>query len=127
MHKFQRQFKSTQRGLSLTGLAGLGVVFALVALIGAKCFPPVTEYFTILKEVKATAHDSSLKNASVGEIRTAFGKRADVAYIKAVTAQDLEITKENDQIVITFAYTEKVPLVWKASILFEFDGSSENR
>lgn len=126
MNGTQRQFGNTQKGLSLLSMALLGVAFALVAILGAKCFPVVTEYLTIQKEIRATATDISLKGATVGDFRAAFNKRADVAYIKAITGQDLEITKENDQVVISFAYTEKVPLFWKASILFEFDGSSQD-
>ena len=96
MNGTQRQFGNTQKGLSLLSMALLGVAFALVAILGAKCFPVVTEYLTIQKEIRATASDISLKGATVGDFRAAFNKRADVAYIKAITGQDLEITKEND-------------------------------
>ena len=126
MNGFRGQFKRDQQGLSLLALASLGIAFALTAILAAKCFPAITEYYSIIKEVKATAQDPSLKGNSVSDYRAAFAKRADIAYIKAVKSEDLEITKENDTVVIGFEYTEKIPLFWKASILFEFDGSSQN-
>jgi hypothetical protein len=116
--------KSRQSGLSLMALLMISVVVILVAVVGMKCFPVVSEYYTVLQSVKATAQDSSLKGGGVADYRKAFEKRADIAYIKVITAADLDITKEGEQVVISFAYNAKVPLFWKVSLLFEFDGAS---
>lgn len=115
-----------QRGMGLlTLLIGGGLLF-FVAVLGMKVAPDVMGYFTLLKTVKATAHDPGLAGASVAEIRNAFGKRTVTETGKsAISAEDLEITKEGNEIVISFAYPKKIPLFANVSLVIDFEGSSK--
>ena len=91
-----------------------------------KALPPWIEYGNLMKAVKGTAADSGLKDASLKQVRDAFGKRADMDDVKSVTPQDLDITKEGGELVISFSYTRKVPLFGNASLVFDFEGSSSS-
>lgn len=113
-----------QRGLSLNALMIGGVVLALVALLAMKVLPPWIEYGNALKAVKGTAADGSLREASVAQVRAAYGKRAEIDNVKSVMPQDLVVTKEGNELVISFEYTTKVPLFGNASLVFDFEGSS---
>jgi hypothetical protein len=113
-----------QRGMSLNTLMLWGALLFVVALVAMKALPPWIEYGKIVKVVKATAQDGSLKEASVTQVRAAFDKRADIDVIKAIKGEDLEITKEGGDLMITFAYTEKVKLFSNVSLVFDFEGSS---
>jgi hypothetical protein len=113
-----------QRGISLNGLMIGGAIIAMIALLGMKALPPWIEYSNLVKAVKGTAADSSLKEASVAQVRAAFGRRADMDDVKSITPQDLDITKEGGELVISFAYTKKVPLFSNVSLVFDFEGSS---
>ncbi|MBI5792979.1 MAG: DUF4845 domain-containing protein [Rhodocyclales bacterium] len=113
-----------QRGLSLNGMMIGGAVLALLALLGMKAVPPWIEYANVLKAVKATAGDASLKEASVAQVRTSYGKRAEIDNVASVRPDDLDITKEGGELVISFAYTAKVPLFKNTSLVFDFEGSS---
>ncbi len=44
--------------------------------------------------------------------------------ITAITAQDLDISKEGNDVVIGFAYPKKIPLFSNVSLLIEFAGTS---
>jgi hypothetical protein len=116
-----------QRGVSLNALMIGGVVLALVALLAMKAVPPWIEYGNLMKAVKGTATDGSLKEASVAKVRDAFAKRADMDDVKSVTAQDIEVTKEGDELVISFEYSKKVPLFGNTSLVFDFEGSSAKK
>jgi hypothetical protein len=113
-----------QRGFSLNTVMIGGVVFALVALLAMKVLPDWIEYGKVAKAVKATAIDTSLKDASVPQVRAAFSRRADIDEIKSITAQDIEITKEGGELVIAFEYTKKISLFGNVSLVFDFEGSS---
>ncbi|MCM2289015.1 MAG: DUF4845 domain-containing protein [Sulfuritalea sp.] len=113
-----------QRGLSLNALMLCGAVLALVALLGMKSVPPWIEYGNALKAIKGTASDSGLKSATVKQVRDAYAKRADMDDVKSVRPEDLEITKEGGELVITFSYQSKVPLFKNVSLVFDFEGSS---
>ena len=113
-----------QRGLSLNTLMVGGAVLALASLLLMKALPPWMEYGNLVKAVKGTAADTSLKDASVKQVQAAFARRADMDDVKSVTPQDLDITKEGGELVISFKYEKKVPLFGNTSLVFDFEGSS---
>jgi hypothetical protein len=114
-----------QRGVSLSGLLVWGVVIAAVALLGIRVAPDVIDYYKIKKIVASTAANSSGK--TVPEIRNIFGKYADVDHIETITAADLDISKEGNEVVIAFGYEKRIPLFLNVSLLIEFQGSSSER
>lgn len=115
-----------QRGISLNALVLGGAVLALISLLVMKSLPPWIEYGNLTKAVKGTAGDASLKDAPMPKVRDAFTRRADMDDVKSIRAEDLEITKEGGELLISFKYEKKVPLFANVSLLFEFEGSSAN-
>ncbi len=113
-----------QRGFSLNALMIGGALIGALSLLAMKIVPEYLEFGTVVKAVKATAGDASLKDASMAQVRTSFSKRAEVDNIKSITEKDLDITKEGGELVISFAYTKKVPLFKNVSIVFDFEGAS---
>lgn len=113
-----------QQGMGLGGLLVLAALLGIVALFVMKLFPDVSEYYAIMKDVKATAQDPSIQDKSIAEIRIAFSKRAEIDNIQAVTPEDLEITKQDGKVNISFAYSRKIPLILNASLWLDFEGSS---
>ena len=114
-----------QRGVTLSGLLIWGMIIAAVALLGIRVAPEVIDYYKIKKIVASTAANSSGK--TVPEIRAIFGKYADVDHIETITAADLDISKEGNQVVISFGYEKRIPLFLNVSLLIEFQGSSSER
>jgi predicted PurR-regulated permease PerM len=113
-----------QAGLSLVGMVVVCVLLIVVAVLGMKLAPDVIEYISIVKVVKATAQDPNSRNASVGQIRSDFQKRALIDRIEAVQPSELDISKEGSDVVISFAYTKEIPLSGPVSLLIHFEGSS---
>ena len=112
-----------QRGVSLSGLLVAAVLLALVALLGMKVVPEVIEYYQIVKSVKAIKNDPSAQN-TVADVRKAFDRHADINNIKAIVGQDLEVTKDGSEVVISFSYEKRIHLFGNVSLLLDFDGSS---
>ena len=64
--------------------------------------------------------------STVPEIRASFDKYKTVEYgIESIGAKDLEISKEDDKIVISFAYDKEVELVDPVYLLIKFKGQSK--
>lgn len=114
-----------QQGVTLISLIFICALIALVAVLGIKVFPDVQEYFAAVKVAKATAQDPASKVGTVSDIRRAFDKRKLIDNISAVSGDDLDITKEGNEIVITFAYSKKIPLSGPVSLVIDFEGSSQ--
>jgi hypothetical protein len=116
---------NTQRGVALSGLLFWGIIITLVALLTIKVAPEYLTYFKILKATKSVAINSSGK--TVPEIRASFAKYMDVEHVSTITPADLDISKEGNDIVIAFAYEQRIPLVYNISLLISFQGSSSGR
>lgn len=113
-----------QRGVALSGLLFWGFVIAMVAVLGMKVAPTTIEYFKILKDCKAVVAQVA-ETATVGEVKAAFNKYAEVDHL-AFTADQLDVTKENGKIVISFEYEKRVPLFYNVSLLIDYKGSTAN-
>ena len=112
-----------QRGVSLLGLLFWAVLIGFVALVGMKTFPSINEYLTIQRAVNQIAKSGA---ASVPEIRQAFEKQKEIEYsISSIGGKDLEITKENDKVVIGFKYDKEVELYGPVSLLIHYEGRSK--
>jgi len=117
---------SRQRGVTLFGLMFWAVVLGFAALIGMRVLPAVNEYFTVKRAVnKIAAEGNAGGTPTVPEIRAAFEKQKDIEYsITTISAKDLIITKENDRVVVAFAYDKEVELVKPVFLLIKFEGRS---
>jgi len=119
----ERRMKSRQRGVTLFGLLFWAIVVGFVALIGVRVLPTLNEYFTIQRAVNRIASEGA---STVPEIRSAFEKQKDIEYaITSVTGKDLVITKENDKVVIQFAYDKEVELMKPVYLLIKYEGRSK--
>ena len=114
-----------QRGVTISGLMVWGIIISLVAVLGMKVVPEYIAYNKIVKSVKSVATQASGK--TVAEIRSAYDKYADVNVIDTITAADLDISKEGNEVVVAFAYDKKIPLFYNVNLLIEFSGSSSGR
>ena len=111
-----------QRGITLFGLLFWAVVVGAVAVLLMKLFPAINEYRTIQGMVNAVAKSGA---SSVPEVRAAFDQRKTVEYgVESISSRDLEITKDNEQIVISFAYDKEIELVDPVFLVIKFKGHS---
>ena len=112
-----------QRGITLFGLLFWAIVVGFLALIAMRVLPALNEYFTIKRAVNRVATEGS----TVAEIRNAFEKQKDIEYsIVSISSKDLTITKDNDKVVVSFAYDKEVELVKPVFLLIKFEGRSTN-
>ena len=112
-----------QRGVTLFGLLFWAVLVGAAALMVIKIFPVVTEYQTISRMVNKLAREGG---STVPEIRASFDRYKTAEYfIESVTARDLEITKEDEKIIIRFAYDKEIELFDPVYLLIKFKGKSK--
>jgi hypothetical protein len=112
--------KSRQRGISFLGLLFVGGVLAVTGVVAAQVFPTFVEYQAVIKAVnKASA------GSTVPEVRTIFDKAATVDNVSSIKGSDLEVTKENDKIVVIFAYQREIHLAGPAFLTLKYAGRSK--
>lgn len=119
----ERRSSHRQRGVTLFGLMFWAIVVGTVAYIGLRVFPTVNEYLTIQRTVDKVAASSP---ATVAEARAAFDRQKDIEYsISSIGGKDLEVTKENEKVVLKFAYDKEIPLYGPVFLVIKYEGRSK--
>jgi Tfp pilus assembly protein PilE len=119
-----RHSAAGQRGITLIGLLFWGIVVAVVALVVIRVLPTINEYTTIQRAVTKIAQENP---ATVAEARKAFERQQNIEYsISSIGPQDLKVTKENDKVVIRFAYDKEVPLFEPVYLLIKYSGEGRS-
>jgi Tfp pilus assembly protein PilX len=111
-----------QRGIGLMGLIMSLFLLILVALVGMKLIPSYLEFRSMKTAINAIAQERA--GASVADIRKAFDARATIDDFSSVKPADLEITKEGNQLVISFAYRKEVPLFGGVGMYIDYTAST---
>ena len=108
-----------QRGISLVGLIVTLAVIGFLAVMAAKLMPAYIEYFAVKKMFASMEQAGDLK-LSVREIRKSFDTRNTIEDVKSVKGEDLEVTKEGGETVVSVSWSAKVALVANVSACLDF-------
>jgi len=111
-----------QRGLSMTTLLAVAVILVFGAIGVMKVGPAYKEYFEVKRAVGAAAQEG--RTGTVADVRKGFERRAIVDNIDVISGNDLEVSKEGGEVVVSFSYSKKVGLFGNVSLLIEFAGAS---
>ena len=112
--------RNQQRGISFIGILFVGGVLAFSGIIAAQVFPTLVEYQAITK-----AASKSKDGSTVAEVRSTFDKAAQIDDIKSITGKDLEVTKEGDKTVVSFAYNKEIHMGGPVYLLLKYAGKSK--
>jgi hypothetical protein len=112
-----------QRGITLFGLMFWAIAIGFVGYLLVRTLPTMNEYFTIQRAIDKIA---ASQPSTVAEARAAFERQKEIEYsIVSVTSKDLQITKENERVVIAFAYDKEVPIAGPVYLLIKYEGRSK--
>ena len=112
-----------QHGFSLKGAIFWMALLGFLGVMAAKLFPAYVEYFTVKKMLSAMEQNGDLKG-TVRDIRNSFDKRNAIEDVKNVKPDDLEITKEGGEAVVTANWSVRIPLVYNASACLDFTATT---
>lgn len=114
--------RAAQRGVTLFGLMFWAILIGFVTWVVVQTLPTVNEYMTIERAIKKIAKEGP---STVPEIRAAFDRQKDIEYsIHSISGKDLQITKVNDRVVISFAYDSLIELYAPVYLLIKYEGRS---
>ena len=116
-----------QRGMGFVMLIFIFAVCGAVLLLGLKIFPVYSQLFNVKSVMKAMAASEEVKTGTVAEIRKSFQRRASIAYVEAITSDDLEITKDGGETIVTAAWQEKIPLFTGYTLVIDLSASTADK
>jgi hypothetical protein len=109
--------------MSLVGLIFVGLIVVALLALGFKLVPAVVEYIAIERAVQKIRNEGS----TVRDIQAAFDRHATIDDITSISSRELDITKEGDRIVISYAYQKKIPILDNVSLVIDFSGTTKDR
>ncbi len=113
--------KSQQRGITFIGLLIVGVLVALAVIVFAQVVPTYTEYLAVKKGAKLAAAETT-----VPAVRAAFNRQATIDQITSISGKDVEITKVDGEVVVSFDYQREIHLAGPAYLVMKYSGSSND-
>jgi Domain of unknown function (DUF4845) len=123
LQRHHRRGRSLQRGITLFGLMFWAMLIGFTAYILIRVLPTVNEYLTIQKTIEKIAISQP---TTVAEARKEFERQKEIEYsISSIGGNDLTVTKEDDKVVIEFAYDKLVPLFGPVYLLIKYKGRSQ--
>ena len=115
-----KQLKSRQRGISFIGLVFVACLVAMAIAVAVQIFPTFVEYQAVSKAV-----NKAKEGQSVAEVRMIFDKAAAVDSIKSINGGDLDVSKEGDKVVVSFAYQREIHLAGPGYLTLKYAGRSK--
>lgn len=112
--------KARQAGISFITLLIVIAFLAGLGLLGAQAFPTFLEYQAVLKAVNKAAAGNT-----VPEVKAIFEKAAQIDNITSIGGKDLVVTKNNDKVVVSFAYDKEIHIFGPAYLLLKYNGQSK--
>ena len=113
-----------QRGVTFVGMIFIAALIILGAIIALRLVPAYIEYATVVQHLREIARSPDARGGSPREIQMLFSKRAQIDDIRAVTAQDIDVVREGDSVVLSASYQTKVKLFGNLSACIDFEASS---
>lgn len=112
--------KKQQRGLTFVGLLVVGILLALTGVVVAQAVPTYIEYLAVQKAV-----DKAAAGETVAEVRSIFDRSATIDNISAIAGKDLQVGKEGNKVVVSYAYERDIHLAGPAYLVLRYQGRSK--
>lgn len=108
-----------QHGISLIGTIVVLAILGFLAVMAAKLLPVYVEYYSV-KKILATMEQSGATKGTVKEIRYNYEKLNGIEDVKSVRGEDLEVTKEAGEAIVSATWSVKVPMVANINVCLDF-------
>jgi len=115
--------RKNQQGFELKSAIMWMAFLGFLAVMGAKLLPSYVEYYSVKKMLRQMEEAGDLKG-NVRDIRNAFDKRNAIEDVKNVRPDDLEITKEGGEAVVTANWSVRIPMVHNVSACLDFTATT---
>ena len=94
-------------------------MLACAGVVLAQVIPTLIEYQAITK-----AANKAKEGTTVPEVRAIFDRAQAIDDFKSVSGKDLDVKKDGDKVVVSFAYDREIHLFGPAYLVLKYQGQS---
>jgi Tfp pilus assembly major pilin PilA len=110
-----------QRGMTFIGLLTVLALAGVVVYGGIRLAPVYLNYLKVARAMAATAEEHRGENANPESLRLSLNRHWEIDDTEVVGFKDIEITKEDNGVVMHIAYDHLVPYIGNVSLSVHFD------
>ena len=110
-----------QGGLTAWGFLLYVLVFGGALVIVLRIAPSYLEYLTVKDIVERSVDEFDPQTQSTAEVRTRIRKLLQTSQVYVIDAEDIEIYRERNKIVIDANYEVRFPLFWIVDGVMNFE------
>ena len=114
--------RAAQGGLSMLGFLFVAVVAVVIVMVGFRTLPSYIEYFTVKKVMAKTLQDAP-EPFNLTKFRSDFDLKASADYIDSVRGTDIDVVKEDNALVATATWSNKLHMVGNISLVLDFEAT----
>ena len=114
--------RKRQTGLGIFSLLFYVAIFGGLITVGFKAMPAYAEYMKINRMVKKLGSEGHISAAGAAQ---SFDRASSVEDVKSISGKDLGFELRNGKGIVSFSYQTKIPLIPPASLVFDFEGTSQ--
>jgi hypothetical protein len=114
-----------QGGLTLIGFAVVLIVAGFFAYAAMKLIPVYTEYFGVVKSMKALQSQGDIEGATIEEIRKRLNVNFDLQYVddRSIPEKNIQLITRDGQRKLRIFYDKDVPFLYNVDLLVHFDNT----
>jgi Domain of unknown function (DUF4845) len=119
--------RNKQTGLTLIGFVIVLAVVGFFAYCAMKLIPAYTEYFGVVKSMKAVAGQSNANERSLEDIRRDLSLNYNVQYVDDTTipASGVKIDTAGGGRRLHIIYDKQIPFLYNVDLLLHFDHAED--
>jgi len=119
------RMRNTQLGFTLLGFIIVLMVVGFFAYAAMKLIPAYTEYFGVVKSMKAVASDINAPTMELAEIRNKLDVNFDLQYVddKTMAPDAIKLERQGGKRILRMVYDRQIPFLYNVSLLVHFDHS----
>jgi len=116
-----------QKGLTLISMIVVLAVVGFFAYVAMKLIPVYTEYFGVVKSMKAVANMPNAGEATLEQIRNELSLNYSVQYVddNTIPADGVKLETQGGQHKLHITYDKKIPFLYNVSLLVHFDHTED--
>jgi hypothetical protein len=122
--RLSRKNPEAQRGISFISLLILFALGGAIVLLALKIVPAYTDYFLIKKIITQMGTSDEVRGGTVADIRKSFDRRMSADYSETLKGEDLDITKEGNETVVSATWSKRIPLITNHTLVIDFTAST---
>jgi hypothetical protein len=112
-----------ESGLTLIGFAFVLIIAGFFAYAAMKLIPVYTEYFGVVKSMRALQSQAGIETATIEDIRKKLNVNFDVQYVddSSIPEKNIQLVTKDGQHKLRIFYDKDLPFLYNVDLLVHFD------